>query len=65
MFSQSLTAQLVRWTLALSVSLLALHNCQPMLDVLAEQAMAAGCHQHDSIEGHMHAAEHQQHKHHH
>jgi hypothetical protein len=48
--SQSLFAQLARWTLALGLTLVSVHHCQPLLDVMAEQAMAAGCHQHDVID---------------
>ncbi|MGF1681287.1 hypothetical protein L4D09_11650 [Photobacterium makurazakiensis] len=50
MFSQSLLAQLLRMGLLLAITLVAVHNCQPLLDVLAEQAMSGGCHQQNAIE---------------
>ncbi|WP_119008282.1 hypothetical protein [Vibrio superstes] len=60
MFSQSLLAELTRWTLALVISLIALHHCQPLLDAFSEHAMAAGCHSHEQSDSHMH---HHQHNH--
>ncbi len=48
MFSQSLTAQLVRMVLLLALTLVGVHHCQPLLDSLAEHAMSGGCHQQNS-----------------
>ncbi|MGF1909299.1 hypothetical protein L4C38_07655 [Vibrio kasasachensis] len=51
MFSQSLTAQLTRMVLLLGVTLVAVHNCEPLLDLLAQQAVDMGCHQQSGAEG--------------
>ncbi|AJR08214.1 hypothetical protein H744_2c1536 [Photobacterium gaetbulicola Gung47] len=48
MFSQSLTAQLIRMVLLLALTLVSVHHCQPLLDSLAEHAMNGGCHQQNS-----------------
>ncbi|PSU35050.1 hypothetical protein C9I99_08280 [Photobacterium lutimaris] len=48
MFSQSLPAQLMRMVLMLTLTLVAVHHCQPLLDSLAEHAMSGGCHQQNS-----------------
>ncbi|WP_394126854.1 hypothetical protein [Vibrio hepatarius] len=45
MFSQSLFAQLMRMTLLLVLSLVAVHNSPKLLDLLAQQAINSGCHQ--------------------
>lgn len=45
MFSQSLFAQLVRMTLLLTLSLVAVHNSPALLELLAQQAINSGCHQ--------------------
>ncbi|WP_169753917.1 hypothetical protein [Photobacterium aquae] len=50
MFSQSLTAQLIRMGLLLALTLFSVHHCQPLLDALAEHAMSSGCHQQNSSE---------------
>ncbi|MBM7035435.1 hypothetical protein JQC93_03365 [Vibrio sp. 188UL20-2] len=50
--SQAMSAQVARWLVVLSVTLFSVHHCQPLLDLLAEQAMAAGCHQHEDINSH-------------
>ena len=50
MFSQSITAQLLRMLLVLIVTLVAVHRCQPLLDALAENATNAGCHQLNSMQ---------------
>ncbi|WP_170111208.1 hypothetical protein [Photobacterium sanctipauli] len=50
MFSQSLTAQLLRMGVLLAITLVAVHHCQPLLDALAQQAMSGGCHQQNTIE---------------
>ncbi len=63
MFSHSLFAELSRWTIALVLSLVALHHCQPLLDAFSEHAMAAGCHSQEQSEMHMHH-EHHHHYHH-
>ncbi len=47
MFSQSLFAQLMRMTLLLVLSLLLLHDSPRLLNLLAEQVMNSGCHQHN------------------
>lgn len=46
MFSQTLTAQLLRMTLLLVAVLVGVKHCAPLLDALAEHAVSAGCHQH-------------------
>ncbi|WP_371377607.1 hypothetical protein [Thalassotalea aquiviva] len=48
MFSQSLFAQLIRMFCLLALSLIAVHNCKPLLDLLASQAIGSGCHQQSS-----------------
>ena len=48
MFSQSLPAQLMRMVLMLTLTLVAVHHCQPLLDSLAEHAMSGGYHQQNS-----------------
>ncbi|MBV7317476.1 hypothetical protein [Shewanella sp. NIFS-20-20] len=45
MFSQSISAQLLRLLLALIVTLVAVQHCQPLLDALAQHATSGGCHQ--------------------
>jgi hypothetical protein len=50
--SQAMSAQIARWLVVLSASLFSVHHCQPLLDLFAEQAMAAGCHQHEDINSH-------------
>ncbi|MGY5453186.1 hypothetical protein ACVFI8_19915 [Agarivorans sp. MS3-6] len=45
MFSQSMFGELLRITLLLVLSLSAVHHYQPLLDLLAEQAINSGCHQ--------------------
>ena len=45
MFSQSLAAQLARMLLLLTLTLLAVHNYKPLLELLAQQAVDMGCHQ--------------------
>ncbi|GAA4896469.1 hypothetical protein [Ferrimonas pelagia] len=52
MFSQSLPAQLLRWAALLILSLILVHHCQPLLDVLAQDAVNAGCHSMDNHDGH-------------
>ncbi|WP_174238928.1 hypothetical protein [Vibrio taketomensis] len=51
MFSQSLAAQLTRMALLLGITLVAVHHCEPLLELLAQQAVDMGCHQ-SSSEGH-------------
>ncbi|WWE57455.1 hypothetical protein NF212_10905 [Parasalinivibrio latis] len=48
MFSQSLTAQLVRWLLLLGVTLFAVHYCEPLQQALSKHAVNGGCHQQNS-----------------
>ncbi|MBB1312074.1 MULTISPECIES: hypothetical protein [Aliivibrio] len=45
MFSQSIFAQLLRMTILLVLTLIVVHHYQPLLDLLAEQAVNSGCHQ--------------------
>ncbi len=45
MFSQSLFAQLLRMTLLLVLTLVAVHHSPRLLEILAQQAVDAGCHQ--------------------
>ncbi|GAB2644286.1 hypothetical protein [Vibrio panuliri] len=59
MFSQSLTAQLTRMVLLLGITLVAVHHCEPLLELLAQQAVDMGCHQNSGSE------EHSSHLHHH
>ncbi|WP_260260738.1 hypothetical protein [Vibrio intestinalis] len=58
MFSQSLTAQLIRMLLALSVTLYVVHNWEPVLNLLAQHAVDMGCHQQSGTEGHEHHSHH-------
>ncbi|MGL6259825.1 hypothetical protein [Vibrio sp. WXL103] len=64
MFSQTLTAQLVRMTLLLVMALAAVHHSPFLLQVLAEQAMDAGCHSHDTLDHSALDSHHQHHNHH-
>ena len=50
MFSQSLFAQLIRMVLLLIVTLYGVHQCQPLIDALAEHATSGGCHQQNSLQ---------------
>ncbi|RBW64541.1 hypothetical protein FCV43_10620 [Vibrio genomosp. F6] len=43
--SQALFAQLARMVMVLAIILVAVHQCQPLMDVLVDQAVNAGCHQ--------------------
>ncbi|MGR5117423.1 hypothetical protein ACPV5L_02405 [Vibrio astriarenae] len=52
MFSQTLKAQLIRMTLLLVVVLVGVHHSPYLLEVLAQQAMDAGCHTHESMDSH-------------
>jgi len=52
MFSQSLFAQLLRWLLLLLVTLIALPQCQPLVDAFAQHAISGGCHLQDSPHQH-------------
>ena len=52
MFSQSLSAQLIRMALLLALTLVGVHHCQPLLDSLAQHAMSGGCHQQNSTDTH-------------
>ena len=45
MFSQSLVAQLSRMLLLLTLTLVAVHHFEPLLELLAQQAVDMGCHQ--------------------
>ncbi|MGN2613522.1 hypothetical protein [Aliivibrio fischeri] len=45
MFSQSIFAQLVRMSVLLILSLIAVHNSPILLNLLAQQAVNSGCHQ--------------------
>ncbi len=45
MFSQSLIAQLSRMLLLLTLTLVAVHHFEPLLELLAQQAVDMGCHQ--------------------
>ncbi|TGA68816.1 hypothetical protein VFES401_18300 [Aliivibrio fischeri] len=45
MFSQSIFAQLVRMSVLLILSLIAVHNSPTLLNLLAQQAVNSGCHQ--------------------
>ncbi|KII76540.1 hypothetical protein [Vibrio renipiscarius] len=45
MFSQSLTAQLTRMVLLLVLTLVVVHHSEPLLELLAQQAVDMGCHQ--------------------
>ncbi|OCH32413.1 hypothetical protein A6E13_15205 [Aliivibrio fischeri] len=45
MFSQSIFAQLVRMSVLLVLSLIAVHNSPTLLNLLAQQAINSGCHQ--------------------
>ncbi|MGR6831937.1 hypothetical protein [Aliivibrio wodanis] len=45
MFSQSIFAQLVRMSVLLVLSLIAVHNSPVLLNLLAQQAVNSGCHQ--------------------
>ncbi|MDA0130070.1 hypothetical protein OH458_18510 [Vibrio sp. MarTm2] len=57
MFSQSLFAQLMRMTLLLVLSLVAVHNSPKLLALLAQQAINSGCHQ-TTGESHDHSHHH-------
>ncbi|EGU46289.1 hypothetical protein VII00023_11891 [Vibrio ichthyoenteri ATCC 700023] len=58
MFSQSLTAQLTRMVLLLGLTLVAVHHNEPLLKLLAAQAVDMGCHQQN---GTQESAAHQHH----
>ncbi|PMH40867.1 hypothetical protein BCU68_15975 [Vibrio sp. 10N.286.49.B3] len=45
MFSQSLFAQLLRMGVLLTLTLVAVHHYQPLLDLFAQEAVNSGCHQ--------------------
>ncbi|WP_102522009.1 hypothetical protein [Vibrio tapetis] len=51
--SQSLFAQLARMVVLLFITLIVVHQYQPLLDSLAEHAVNAGCHQ-GGLEDHSH-----------
>ncbi|MDR9828014.1 hypothetical protein RCJ22_20695 [Vibrio sp. FNV 38] len=73
--SQTLKAQLLRMTLVLFIALVGVHHSPYLLEILAQQAMDAGCHTHESIGNHdssnvhessnSHDMSHHQHHHHH
>ncbi|MRI35129.1 hypothetical protein EOPP23_19365 [Endozoicomonas sp. OPT23] len=62
MFSQSLTAQLLRMLVLLGVSLVIVHHSPVLLDSLSRNAVNAGCHQGN---GEHHSMSHSQHSEHH
>ncbi|WP_406734234.1 hypothetical protein RJD39_19865 [Vibrio scophthalmi] len=49
MFSQSLKAQLTRMVLLLGLTLVAVHHSEPLLELLAQQAVDMGCHQQSGV----------------
>ncbi len=57
MFSQSLSAQLIRMVLLLIVTLYGVRQCQPLIDTLAKHATSGGCHQQNSLK-HQHMEHH-------
>ncbi|WP_237486620.1 hypothetical protein [Vibrio hippocampi] len=61
MFSQSLSAQLMRMVLLLALSLVVVHHSPKLLNLLAQQAVDAGCHQTSSLDTMHHHHEHHQH----
>ena len=48
MFSLSIFAQLIRWSLLLVVTWLAVPQCQPLMEAFALHATSGGCHQQNS-----------------
>ncbi len=58
MFSQSIFAQLLRMTVLLVITLVAVHHYQPLLNLLAEQAVNSGCHQQTKHKSHLHSHHH-------
>ena len=62
MFSQSLTAQLLRMLVFLGISLAVVHHSPSLLNSLAHNAVNAGCHQGG---GEHHTMSHRQHSEHH
>ncbi|MEZ8825488.1 hypothetical protein AB6E04_14060 [Vibrio amylolyticus] len=52
--SQSTLAQLMRMALLLALSLVAVHHSPALLELLAEQAINSGCHQHTADIDHSH-----------
>ncbi len=58
MFSQSISAQLVRMTLLLLLTLFAVHNSPTLLNLLAQQAVNSGCHQQTGQDDRSHSHHH-------
>lgn len=50
MYSQSLFAQLVRWLLVLTITLVGVQHCTPLQRAFADYAVDGGCHQHHQME---------------
>ncbi|MDD9196988.1 hypothetical protein PVK62_14265 [Aliivibrio sp. S3MY1] len=58
MFSQSIFAQLVRMSVLLVLSLIAVHNSPTLLNLLAQQAVNSGCHQQTGQDDNHHHSHH-------